>query len=131
MSNDKNYTVKRLGGNLFEVYGEGKFSGEIVLVSYDTPVACFDALNSEFVRTDVRWSRSTESHLSDWHSYTGKVSQAKLDELLKSMTGNERLTAKVSAAERLGRKHRTLGVKYDQHTEPGDSNLVVPVYRRN
>lgn len=130
MTKINGHTVKRLGGNLFEVVGAGEYAGTVVLVSYSTPVAYKTTMQDETVceRTSTRFSRSTETHLNRWARYSGTVDQAEMDRLLRDMTGDARLNLPTSAS-REGREQNTRGVR--GHTEPGDANLVVPVYRRS
>lgn len=123
-------TIKRTGGNTFEVTAEGGLM--TVLVSYETPVAVKNA-EGKVARTATRFSRSTEKHIRDFErSGSGTLGtwlQENLDQLLVELTGSTRLRGKAAAA-RLGRAVETFGIDYDEHTEPGDANLVVPVYRR-
>ncbi len=130
-----NATIKRIGGNEFEVSTPDGLL--VVLVSYSTPVAVRNA-EGKVARTKVRFSRSTEQHIRDFerrHNYqtVGAWDQTNLDQLLVELTGSSRLVAKQSTAKKLGREHNTKmsAEQYDAHTEQGDKNLVVPVYRRS
>lgn len=126
-----NATIKRLGPNLFEVaHPDGLLS---ILISYETPVAVKNA-EGRVSRTKTRWSRSTEAHISKWSRGAesgGDWLQENLDQLLVELIGSARLEGKAAAAK-LGRTVDTqLGIDgYDAHTEPGDRNLAIPVYRR-
>lgn len=125
---NKQYTTKRLGGNLFEV-GTPALT---VLISYETPVAVKyhgDGVSGT-ARTETRFSRSTESHLDRWVTrYDAKLAQSDLDGILHELTGDTRFSEKQSVAAKLGRTHNTRGVS--GHTEAGDKHLVVPVTRRS
>jgi hypothetical protein len=53
--------VKQLGANQTEIVLD---SGNIVLVSYETPVAAF--IDGKYVKTRKKWSRTTSKHVNKW-----------------------------------------------------------------
>lgn len=57
----------------------------IVLVSYETPVACFDKSTRKYFRTEKKWSVTTSKHINQWLGEVSGceiVSQDFLDKLL-------------------------------------------------
>lgn len=132
------YKTARIGKNNRVVsFTEGKLSYEI-LISYDVPVAYFlrDNNGLGFIeRTATRWSRSTESQIQKWCRSKGlydveAVPQKSLDDLLLAVIGDTRLEETRNTDKEAPRAY-TKGVDYEAHTEQGDKNLVVPVYRRH
>lgn len=125
------YTVRRLGKNVRLV----TVPGVEILISYEVPVALQIqspdvAHPGQYVRTNVRWSRSTENQLSKWILRTPvTVHQSQLDELLTDITGDYRLRETRNTCYERPRAN-TNRVLYDAHTLPGERHLVVQVYRR-
>lgn len=61
--------LNRLGANLSELILK---NGDIVLISYDTPVAA--RIDGDFFRTEKKWSKTTSKHINGWlHDCKGDV----------------------------------------------------------
>lgn len=58
-------TIKSIGSNQVEVTLS---SGTRVLVSYETPVACYHAKLGQYLRTDKQHSQTTSRHINKWLS---------------------------------------------------------------
>jgi len=54
--------VKNIGSNQTEVHLN---NGDIVLVSYETPVAAF-VVGEGYYRTSEKWSATTTKHINKW-----------------------------------------------------------------
>ena len=71
--------IKKLGSNKMTF----SFDKYEILVSYETPVACYYN-NGECIRTNKNWSRTTQKHITQYLSglKAKKVEQSVLDNLL-------------------------------------------------
>lgn len=121
-----NATIKRIGGNEFVVIG----NGVTVLISYETPVAVLTP-HGRVHRSATRFSRSTERHINKFsrgHERGGTWLQENLDRLLFELIGDVRLRGKAASIKNpgFGQVVDTEGINYDNYTEPGDRNLVIP-----
>ena len=58
-------------------------NGDVVLFSYDTPVAA-RTTDDGFIKTSTKWSNTTSKHINNWGGFGGKeVDQEVLDNLVK------------------------------------------------
>lgn len=126
-----NVKVQRLSGNLFEVRADG----HAILVSFETPVAMQDD-EGRVMRTNIRYSRSTERQLSEWlfgRNPARLVNQEVLDHYLTLAIGDKRLRGLATSIRNpgFGPVIDTEKINYREYTaEQGDANLVVKPRRR-
>lgn len=73
--------IKNIGSNVTEVHAN---NGDVILVSYQTPVAYCAGDGSGFFRTAKKWSVTTSKHINKWldGSMAQNVEQSVLDGLL-------------------------------------------------
>ena len=62
-----------------------KDDGTVILVSYQTPVAAFDAEKSKWIRSAEKYSVTTSKHVNKWLSGLNveTVPQAQIDALME------------------------------------------------
>jgi len=73
--------LRKIGNNQTEIQ-TNDFN---ILVSYETPVACYNKLLNEYARTDKQWSATTTRHINSWlpdKDAAVFVEQSYLDSLL-------------------------------------------------
>jgi hypothetical protein len=74
--------VKSIGSNQTEVH---KDDGTVVLVSYETPVACFIS-GEGYYKTSEHYSKTTSRHINQWlPSHYGKDAKTKTPEELSRL----------------------------------------------
>ncbi len=54
--------VKSLGANIIQV----THKCNVILFSYNTPVAAFISEESKWIRTNKKWSATTTKHINKW-----------------------------------------------------------------
>ena len=75
--------IKQLAPNQTEIH---KNDGTIIFVSYETPVAAFDAGVAKWLRSTEKYSVTTSKHINKWLSglNTETVPQAQIDALMQT-----------------------------------------------
>tara|TARA_R110000822_G_scaffold160612_2_gene300792 strand:+ start:70 stop:303 length:234 start_codon:yes stop_codon:yes gene_type:complete len=74
--------IKPIAPNQTEIHLN---NGTLVLVSYQTPVAAFDAEKSKWIRSAEKYSVTTSKHVNKWLSglNTTTVPQSEIDALME------------------------------------------------
>lgn len=96
------FKVKRVGENMRHILWEQN----ALLISYETPVAMYDATSNTIFRTDIRWSASTAQHISRFlrdlqvSAHYETIKQEGLDRILKDLNGDVRFLERRGAKDR-------------------------------